>query len=120
VVNPKSLSRLVARSVLFGDLAEAPVPFLCVATDLLSGRQVELRSGDAVDAVMASCALPGLFPPVTIGGCQLIDGGVANNVPIANAVAAGATRIFVLPAGHACAPRARPAVRSTSCCTPCR
>ncbi len=108
LVNPKALRKVLAQILLFEELEDALVPFRCVATDLLTGEQVELSHGSAASAVMASAALPGVLPPVEIDGRQLIDGGISNNVPIANAVSAGATTIYVLPAGHACAPARRP------------
>jgi NTE family protein len=53
-----------------------------------------------VPALLASTAIPGIFPPVTIGRREFIDGGVANHTPIAAAIELGATRIFVLPVGY--------------------
>jgi NTE family protein len=73
-----------------------------VTTEIVTGLEVVLSSGDAVDAVAASAAIPGVFPAVTIAGQQLVDGGVANNTPISHAIDAGATRIYVLPTGYAC------------------
>jgi NTE family protein len=52
---------------------------------------------------MASTAIPGVFPPVRIGDRLLVDGAVANHTPISAAIALGATRILVLPAGFPCA-----------------
>ena len=104
MVNPKPLRRLLDRVITFDRLEDAPIETRCIATDLLSGQPVELTSGSSVDAIVASSALPGLLPPIEIAGRMLIDGGVSNNVPIANAVQAGATTIYVLPAGHACSP----------------
>jgi len=49
-------------------------------------------------AVMA--AIPGVFPPVAIGGRELMDGGVVNNTPISHAVASGADVVWVLPTAH--------------------
>ncbi|HZU80685.1 MAG TPA: patatin-like phospholipase family protein, partial [Acidimicrobiales bacterium] len=49
--------------------------------------------------LLASSALPGVFPPVQVDGIEMIDGGVINNVPVSHAVAAGATDIFVLVCG---------------------
>ena len=69
-----------------------------MATDLQSGLPVILSGGDAVTALLASSAFPGLYPPVTIGGRQLIDGGVAADVPVLQAEALGATVTYVLPA----------------------
>jgi NTE family protein len=73
-----------------------------VTTEITSGVEVVVSSGDAVDAVAASAAIPGVFPPVMIDGQQLVDGGVANNTPISHAIDAGATTIYVLPTGYAC------------------
>ena len=70
---------------------------------MVLGREVLLSAGPAVDAVLASTAIPGVFPPVRIGGRELIDGGVANNTPISSAMKLGATRIVVLPTGFSCA-----------------
>src|SRR6202030_900950 len=71
-----------------------------VTTELKSGRAIVLSSGPAIPALLASCAIPGVFPPVNIGGRELIDGGVANHTPIAAAVALGARVIYVLPVGY--------------------
>jgi NTE family protein len=74
-----------------------------VATDVTNGEEVVLSEGSAVEAVMASAAIPAVFPPVRLGGRHLIDGGIANNTPVSTAVALGAGRIVVLPTGYACA-----------------
>jgi len=74
-----------------------------VATDLLGGAAVALSSGSLVEAVLASCAIPGVFPPRRIGARCLIDGAVASNTPIKVALDLGATRLVVLPTGYACA-----------------
>jgi NTE family protein len=70
---------------------------------LLSGEEVVLSEGDPRLAVLASSAIPGVLPTVTIDGRTLFDGGVADNTPISQAVALGADRVVVLPAGVACA-----------------
>ncbi len=59
-----------------------PTRFRAVATDLETGEPVELVRGDLVDAVRASLAAPGVFAPVEIDGRLLVDGGLANNLPI--------------------------------------
>jgi NTE family protein len=79
-----------------------------VATDVLSGREVVLSAGDPVPAVMASAAIPAVFPAVEHDGRLLFDGGVADNTPVSKAVALGADRVVVLPAGVACALTAPP------------
>jgi NTE family protein len=74
-----------------------------VATDLLSGDEVALSQGGLVDAVLASTAIPGVLPSVPWEGRALVDGGLADNTAISQAVAQGADRVYVLPAGYACA-----------------
>ncbi len=89
-------------------LEAAELPLHVVATDMHSGDEVLLSSGSIVDAVLASAAIPGVFPPVQFEGRTLIDGGVANNTPVSTAIALGATRVIVLPAGFTCAERRPP------------
>ncbi len=108
LVSDKGLRRLVADHLRFSRLEDAPIPLHVVATDVLSGQDVLLSSGDAVEAIMASAAIPAVFPPVNIDGRVLIDGGVVNNTPLSHAVALGADRIWVLPTGYACALRQSP------------
>jgi NTE family protein len=108
LADPGGLRRLLERHLPYRRLEEASIPLHAVATDLASGRETLLSKGSVIDAVMASAAIPGVFPPVRIDGRELIDGGVANNTPISSALALGATRIVVLPTGFACAMRRVP------------
>jgi NTE family protein len=62
-----------------------------------------LNSGPLGPALLASAAIPAIFPSVSIGNRHLMDGGVANNTPISSAVKLGATRIVVLPTWTSCA-----------------
>jgi len=91
------LRRLVARHIEFADLGDAAVPLHVVAFDLTANCEVLLSRGPTVDVITAAASIPGIFPPVPIGGRSLVDGGVINNTPISHAVALGAKRIFVLP-----------------------
>jgi NTE family protein len=68
-----------------------------VTTDLASGSAHVISAGPAVEALMASAAIPGLFPPVTIDGRHLVDGAAAANTPVRQAQDLGATDIYVLP-----------------------
>ena len=81
------------------------MPLHVVATDLATGEGVVISTGD----VVASAAIPGVFPPVTIDGRVLVDGGVSSDVPIAHAVERGATTVYVLPTGYACGLQTAPA-----------
>ena len=58
-----------------------PIPFACVATDLVTNTEVVFRSGSLIQAMRASMAIPGVFTPVRIGDMVLVDGGLRNNYP---------------------------------------
>lgn len=75
---------------------DAQIPLAVTATDLETGAETIFNSGDIVDPLLASTAMPSIFPPVPIKGRNYIDGGVANNVPIAPAVDMGATTVYVM------------------------
>jgi NTE family protein len=102
VVPNGNLRRLIDRHAGLERLEDARVPLHVIVTDVLSGRELRLSSGPAVDAVMASAAIPGVFAPVSVDGVLLIDGGVCDNTPISHAIELGAEEIYVLPAGFAC------------------
>ena len=63
------------------DFNDLPIPFGCVATDMITGEEVVLRRGSVPTAMRASMAIPGVFSPVTIGDKVLVDGGLVNNFP---------------------------------------
>lgn len=109
LVRPDALRRLLEAHLTYGELERAALPIHVVATELLSGEEVLLSTGSAVEAVLASAAIPGVFPSVSIGGRVLVDGGVSNNTPISAAIGLGAQRILVLPTGFACALKRVPA-----------
>ncbi len=73
-----------------------PKPFVAVATDLVSGREIWLREGSMVEAVRASIALPGIFSPVRKGEWCLIDGGVVNPIPVSACRALGAEIVIAV------------------------
>jgi NTE family protein len=101
MIDPMPLRRLLEYHIPYRRLDEAPIPCHVIATDLVDGSAVRLSAGPVIDAVLASAAIPGVFPPVRVGGRLLVDGDVASRSPIAAAVTLGATRVIVLPAGHA-------------------
>jgi len=108
LIPSSGLRRLLETHVEFRRLGEARIPLHVIAVDLKSGREQRLSEGDTTQVVLASAAIPALFPPVPWDGAELIDGGVANNTPISHALELGATEIYVLPTGYACALRAAP------------
>ncbi|MGH9092869.1 MAG: patatin-like phospholipase family protein, partial [Acidimicrobiales bacterium] len=93
------LRRIVEDGVTFERLEDAPVPLEIVTTSLTDGQERWISRGPVVEAVLASAAIPAIFPPVTIEGDVLVDGGVVDNVPITRPLAAGARRIYVLLCG---------------------
>jgi NTE family protein len=80
-------------------LEDAPAKLGLVVTDLLDGDEHLLDSGPALPALLASAAIPGIYPPVEIDGRLYVDGGVADNTPISQALALGADTVYVLPTG---------------------
>ncbi|KZC42503.1 UNVERIFIED_ORG: alpha/beta hydrolase, partial [Rhodanobacter sp. FW104-R5] len=103
LVDSAGLRRLLERHLPYRRLEDAALPVHLVASDMLTGQEVLLSAGSVVDAVLASAAIPGVYPPVWIDGRWLVDGGVTNNTPISVAIGLGATRVIVLPTGFACA-----------------
>jgi len=87
---------------------ELEVAFQCVAARIedASGRWFD--SGELVWPVVASCSVPGLFPPVEIDGQHYLDGGLVHSIPVGRALALGATRIVVLQVGRVEQPLAPP------------
>lgn len=102
LVPDRRLRSLLADNLGYSRLEDAPTAISVVTTEITTGSEVVLASGDTVDAVAASAAIPGVFPAVTVDGRHLVDGGVSNNAPISHAIAAGADVVYVLPTGYAC------------------
>ena len=102
LVDAGPLAKLLKKHLTYRVLEDAAVPVHVVATDVLTGHEVVLSRGPVIPAVLASAAIPGVFPPVRIGGAHLFDGGIASNTPIAAALDLGAERIIVLPTGYSC------------------
>jgi NTE family protein len=97
LVPPTRLEHWLAGNLPVRSLEDTVVPVRVVATDRRSGEQVLLDRGPALPALMASTAVPGIFPAVTLGGRTLVDGGLSADTPVDVAVASGATTIFVFP-----------------------
>lgn len=77
------------------------IPLAVVTTDLETGETVVLTEGDLIEAILASTALPGLFPPIAWQDRRLVDGGLSNNVPIDLAIERGAERVIGMLCGCA-------------------
>lgn len=88
------------------------IPLYVVATDLKTGEAAVLDQGDLIEAILASTALPGVFPPMLWRGRQLIDGGLSDNVPIDVAVARGAGHVIGMLCGCGQVPWRHPSLVS--------
>jgi NTE family protein len=78
------------------DISELPMTYGAIATELHSGRELWLRHGNVLEAVRASCAMPGLFAPVVRDDAVLVDGGLVNPVPVSMCRALGAELVVAV------------------------
>lgn len=102
------LRSLIEQSVGGARFEDLQVPFECVAACVETAGAHWFDRGPVVDAVLASCAVPGLLPPVRIAGRHYLDGGLVASVPVGRAVDRGARRVFVLHVGRLEQPLAVP------------
>jgi NTE family protein len=99
--SPRPLRRLLERELgPARTFAELAVPFQCCAASIERAAEQWFDAGSVVDAVLASSAVPGLLPPVNVGGEHYLDGGIVNSIPVGRAVEIGASTIFVLQVGR--------------------
>jgi NTE family protein len=78
------------------DFDKLPIPFRAIAADIETGEAVPLKSGQLALAARASMAVPGFFTPVEIEGRSLVDGGIANNLPVDVNLGMGAQKLIVV------------------------
>lgn len=76
------------------DFSTLPIPFACVAANIVDGKEIVLRGGNLTQAMRASMAIPGVFTPVRMDSLVLVDGGIVNNFPVDVAKAMGADIII--------------------------
>jgi NTE family protein len=94
------LRALLQTNLPVARIEDMAVPFECVAACVERAAAHWFRSGPLVPAVLASCAVPGLLPPVAVDGEHFLDGGLVDSLPIGRAIALGATQIYVLHVGR--------------------
>jgi NTE family protein len=117
LISAEQLHRLIAKWIPIDRLEDTKVPFGAVATDALSGEAVVLTKGDVGQALAASSAIPGIFPPVSFEGRWLIDGSLSSNHPVLEAQDLGADEIYLittLTASRSAPPRGAVAVAMNS------
>ena len=95
------LNRLTRGVAAVKDFDRLPIPFRAVAADLETGEEVVLKSGNLARSIRASMAVPGAFDPVELDGRLLVDGGIANNIPVSVARDMGADVLIVSELGTA-------------------
>ncbi|WP_062526555.1 patatin-like phospholipase family protein [Demequina rhizosphaerae] len=91
------IEEVIGRDTQFEDLA---VPLAVCAASIERASEHWFDSGPVVDAVMASASVPAALPPTVIDGEHFVDGGIVNSIPVGEAVARGATTIYVLQVGR--------------------
>ncbi|MFC1415691.1 patatin-like phospholipase family protein [Streptacidiphilus cavernicola] len=94
------LRRMLREYLPVERIEELAVPYQCVAAGIERAAEHWFTEGALVDAVLASCAVPGLLPPVAVGGEHFLDGGLTNSIPVGRAVALGARVVYVLQVGR--------------------
>ena len=111
LIQGQALTQMLRRATLpvahITDFDELPTPFRAVATDLVTGEAVVIGDGDLASAMRASLSAPGIFAPVERNGRLLVDGGIADNLPIDVARSMGVDMLIVVDVGFPLLPRER-------------
>ncbi len=96
VYDPPLISSVVEDEIGAVDIEDLAVPYLAMAVDADTTEPVRLESGPVLSAMLASSAIPGVFPAVARDGRDLYDGGLVSNVPVREALDMGAASLVVL------------------------
>jgi NTE family protein len=96
----QALEGLLVNELGTRDIEDLAVRFQCVAAQIETATARWFDRGSVVDAVMASCAVPGLLPPREIAGAHFVDGGLVHSIPVSRALDLGATQVYVLQVGR--------------------
>ena len=99
IVPSSGVRRVIETHLPIRRIEDAAIPLHIVAADMATREKVVLSRGGVVDALLASTAIPGIYPPVEIGGRLLADGGLAEDPPLGTAVERGATTVYLFPVG---------------------
>jgi NTE family protein len=104
----EGLRRVVEDALDVERFEDLEVPFQCVATDVLGVREAWFDEGPLIEPILASSALPAIYPAVEIDGVRYLDGAIVNDVPVTRAVDLGARAVYVLHCGSFDRPRPDP------------
>jgi NTE family protein len=102
------LGQLLERVLPVRTFEELAIPFQCVAASIERARAVWFETGELIPPVLASCAVPGLLPPVKVGLEHHYDGGLVHSVPVSRAIELGADVVYALHVGRIEAPLSVP------------
>ncbi|MDP9116621.1 MAG: patatin-like phospholipase family protein [Actinomycetota bacterium] len=94
------LRQLIEKRLPVARIEDLPVQFECVAASIEKAAAHWFAEGSVADALVASCAVPGLFPAARVGEEHFFDGGLVHSIPVGRAVELGAQRIYVLHVGR--------------------
>ena len=94
------LRQLLREALPVERIEDLPVRFECVAASIERAAEHWFTEGPLADAVLASCAVPGLLPAVRVGDEHFLDGGLVHSIPVGRAVALGAKTVYVLQVGR--------------------
>ncbi len=106
----KRLKELFSMHTGAKDFSDLKIPVMMLATDLEAGDKVVLKSGNIIDALLATMSMPGLFPPVTVNDRWLVDGGLVDPVPVSVARAMGSDVVIAVDLNSGLVPRKKRAV----------
>ena len=96
LINGGHLASKLTEALGDSRIEDLPIRFAAIATEFNTGHEIWLTRGRLADAMRASYALPGIFPPVRIGGRWLVDGALVNPVPVSAARALGARLVIAV------------------------
>ncbi|MDX1659796.1 MAG: patatin-like phospholipase family protein [Nitriliruptorales bacterium] len=102
------LRRMLTEALPVATFEELSIPFQCVAASIERAAPRWFTTGPLAEAVLASSAVPGLFPPVEIDGEHHYDGGLVHSIPLGRALAQGARTVYVLQVGRIEVPLEKP------------
>lgn len=94
------LRQLLCEWLPYRSFEDLSIPFECSAACIETSSEAWFGEGPLIDAILASCAVPTLFPPVEVDGLHYVDGGVVNSIPVSRAIERGATTIYVMHVGN--------------------
>lgn len=96
LVENTGLARVIERATSIRELEDLQLPIRVVSCDLTTGEEIVFNRGPLKDILLASAALPGVFPPINLDGRVLVDGGVVDAVPIWHALSDDIDEIYVM------------------------